>query len=324
MEAASNEIVENIKVITRGGTEDQIKLAEDRLMSFQTSHDWRQFLLTYLALCQSSDPEVAMVSLIQLRYIIKSRDDEISSEEKSTLLLKLVSLKEQLPKPLVGVYCQLVSLILLQELSRGQVGFVGKILINILETVEPHLQAILHSGFKDHELSIQLTIIQSFIESVGSEKRLWPEAMREVTEKFFTQLLPCFAKSSQDFSHFIVMVLQKVDQIGEGNMLVILEISEVWFSSLKCLVREAQDLSLLYSSFTSFIEGIPSSLEAALQSKQSFDAVIGILNKYMIFLSSSMDFLKNSFDFLSRNLTFLLILLGTPQVVSHISQVEDC
>ena len=86
-------------------------------------------------------------------------------------------------------------------------------------------------------------------------------------------------------------------------------------------MREAQDLGRLYASFACFVEGVPASLERALASKRSFDAVIGVLDKYMIFLASSMDFLKNSFDFLSRNLTLLLVLLGTPKVVSHISQV---
>ena len=321
MEDVKSAILSNIKIMTRGGDEYQIKIAEDNMMKYQTSGEWQQYMRVYIDLVREADADIALVALIQIRYILKNRENDMSSDHRIEIMRLMWEWRPNIRQQMVGEYCYLMSHILVSEYGCGNLKYVGETVVGLLNSVEGSLKNVVEKGFTDNEIIVLFGIILEFIILFRSEKTFYSDEKRKEGESFWGELIKIFSPASTTYLKFLIRILNKVDSIDDRNRSEIIGLSDSWFQILKYVITEVNAPSELYETFGMFISSVPSLLEQSISNKQSFGFTIDILSKYMIFLTATLDYLKNSFDFLSKNLNLLLMIIGTPSIIKHLSQV---
>ena len=321
LELRMQEMMQAITVFTKGGTSAQVEQAERILMDFQTGQDWQSNLMIYLELSKSTEQDVALVAYLQVKQILKINGKQLSANQLEQLLTLLAQQTAIITQATLPTYCEAMAHILVQLFLLNQGEFVAKTAIDAISGLSGLLREILTSGFTNLHLQIQLTLLVSLNDLLLTEKPFMDEHAKAMLAHFYESLLPQLVGVSRTFCEFLLMVLERSDQLGNDNQNHIRQNAELFFRLLKSEVKECADTKTLYGSFTEFLTKMPFLMESLYARAGCFQFLLHVLSKYFILLNSSLDYLKNSFDFLTLNLGFLLKVTGSAEVVKFTAKV---
>lgn len=316
------QVVGLIRVMTKGGSPEQITVAENALFGLQSSPHWQQYIRIYLDLAQSTEVDVQLVAHIQLKYILKAKGEALSPAERRQCMQLYGELRNRVPSACVAAYADTMAALILKDYLTGTYQDTLAILKTVLAGIKPILVSVLEQGFQSYDLDIQLGIVVGVIEGISDEKPMLEEEQRDLLPLFYGQLAEMLLEVSKVYQEFLGRFMQGIEKVSDDNLKRISAACDTFFRIMKKICREVSDPTLLFDCFDNFITQFPTTLDRCLSRESAFETTIEILASYFTFADCSFDYIKTTYKYFCTNWTYLVDILKHQQIVGFLVKVD--